>query len=204
MKTCFLYNYYKTVYVTQRGAQRQNHLVAFFAYKKVLNSKETIQFQFRNYFFSNTLPDKLIIFCLDHNKADVVELFKTGSTIFDYIPKFRHDEENGNIVIVSLGLTGTFNAELGNLTEPEIREIYNRGMTKIFVDNGGLIVSRSAHHFVFPSGKHCDRFLRTGNVLLHGAQITFLASALLLHFKNRAIQYIFVIRLPSIPWPMLM
>lgn len=86
MKTCFMYDYYKMVNVPQKGLQRQNHLVVFFAYKNVLLNKENIQFQFRSYFFSNTLPDKLIVFCLDFNKGDVFNLFRADSDIFDYIP----------------------------------------------------------------------------------------------------------------------
>src|SRR5690606_2092758 len=41
-----------------------------------------------------------------------------------------------------------------------------------------------AHHFVFPSGKHCDRFLRTGNILLIGSEIYFIAFSLLRHFDE--------------------
>ncbi|QEC44816.1 hypothetical protein [Pseudobacter ginsenosidimutans] len=191
MKTCFMYDYYKIVDVPQKGLQRQNHLVVFFAYKDVLLNKSNIQFQFRSYFFSNTLPDKLIIICLDFNKNDVLNLFQATSDIYEYIPKFQQNPSENNIVIISIGLSGIFHTALGAITEAEIKEIYNRGLTNIFVENNGLIISRSAHHFVFPSGKHSDRFLRPGNVLLHGAQITFIASALLTRFKQRDLHHIY-------------
>lgn len=191
MNRCYLFDYFKNVEIPGKGTQIQNHLVIFFAYKEILANRLDIEIQLRTYFFSNTLPDRLIIICLDYNKVDIQQLFAAESSIFDFIPRFKHDQTLDNMVIISAGLQGLLNVELGTISEEQIREIYNRGLTKIFVDNGGLIISRSAHHFVFPSGKHCDRFLRTGNVLLHGAQITFIASALLTHFKNRMPSHIY-------------
>ncbi|UFH57576.1 hypothetical protein [Spirosoma sp. KNUC1025] len=48
-----------------------------------------------------------------------------------------------------------------------------------------------AHHFVFPSGKHCNKFLRTGNILLHSSEIYFIAFCLLPRLRNEEHKQIF-------------
>lgn len=47
------------------------------------------------------------------------------------------------------------------------------------------------HHFVFPSGKHSDRFLRVANVLLYSSEITFIAHALLNRFDSNRYKAIY-------------
>lgn len=92
----------------------------------------------------------------------------------------------GCLRINSLQTNGTFKRLQGfKLSNLSMKEILNRGMSKIFRENGGLIVSQSAHHFVFPSGKHSDRFLRPGNVLLSGIHIQFICFSLYYHFKGK-------------------
>ncbi len=64
MKSCYLYSFYKEVQVKDRGMQMQNHVVIFFPYK----THTEIELQLRGYFNNNTLPDQLIVICLDFNK----------------------------------------------------------------------------------------------------------------------------------------
>lgn len=80
---------------------------------------------------------------------------------------------------------GKFNSE--TLLSTFIKE----GLQRIFIDRGGLIVAESAHHYVFPSKKHCDRFLRTGNILLYSAEIFFIAFSLLKHYKEEQFSRIY-------------
>ncbi|WP_339680454.1 hypothetical protein [Cyclobacterium marinum] len=68
-------------------------------------------------------------------------------------------------------------------------QLLRSGATIIFKDNGGLVESTPDHHFVFPSNKHCSKFIRTGNVLIHQTEIFFLAIQLLKHFENRNVIY---------------
>lgn len=75
--------------------------------------------------------------------------------------------------------------------ETLLNTFVNEGLQKIFIDRGGLIVSESAHHYVFPSKKHCDKFLRTGNILLYSAEIIFLAFSLLKHYSEERFSRIY-------------
>ncbi len=66
------------------------------------------------------------------------------------------------------------------------------GMQQIFIDNEGLIAATgSHHHFVFPSGKHSDRFIRVANILIHGSEIYFIAFGLLRFFDKDIFKYIY-------------
>lgn len=63
--------------------------------------------------------------------------------------------------------------------------IINEGLQNIFINRGGFIESKGAHHFVFPSGKHCNKFLRTGNILLHSSEIYFISFCILKHYDSK-------------------
>jgi hypothetical protein len=185
MKKCYIYSFVKEISLNSHGLQKQNHLVIFMPYKGISKDRSDIQIQLREYFHSNILPDKLTVICFEFNKEEVAKLFEQDSDIYEYIPKFDYKLKHDSINVLSLDKKGTFSAIIGSVPSQEVIDhIYNEGLVRIFNRNGGLIVAQPAHHFVFPSGKHCDRFLRTGNVLIHGADITFIASALVRHFKR--------------------
>lgn len=172
--------------------QSQNHLVIFFPYKDTFNSISSLEKSFREYFFNNVLPDKLFIICFDFNSTEVLKAFNKNSEIYDYIPKYNYEANVDTINIISIGKRGTITTKLGkNISEDTLNQIYRKGLTRIFTSNGGVITAQSAHHFVFPSGKHSNQFLRTGNVLLHGAEILFIASALVRYFKKEKVTSIY-------------
>jgi hypothetical protein len=186
MKKIYLYSFIREVVVKNHGKRKEKFLVIFCPYKGINTSYNDIYNQLRNYFQSNILPDKIIVLCAEYNKNEITELFNKNSEIYDYIPLFTLDSEFENISIASLQKGGDFIVQVGFTISAEfIKEVINAGLVKIFNENGGLIVSQSAHHFVFPSGKHCDRFLRTGNVLIKGIHIVFIVFALYKHLKGK-------------------
>ena len=192
MKKCYIFSFIHDFDVPDQGVKKINTLVLFFPYKNIEKDKEDIQFQLREYFYKNLPPDKIVILCPDFNQVEVTEIFKKESTIYTFIPHFEGDVFDDNISALSIDKNGGFKTFIGlEVSDEHIDEIYNRGLIKIFNSNGGLIISKSAHHFVFPSGKHCDRFLRTGNVLIHGAEILFIVTGLIKKFKNKRFENIY-------------
>jgi len=192
MKKCYIFSFIHDFDVPEQGLKKINTLVLFFPYKNIEKDKEDIQFQFREYFYKNLPPDKIVILCPDFNQSEVTEIFKKESTIYSFIPHFEGDVFDDNISALSIDKNGGYKTFIGlEVSDEHIDEIYNRGLIKIFNSNGGLIISKSAHHFVFPSGKHCDRFLRTGNVLIHGAEILFIVTGLIKKFKNKRFENIY-------------
>lgn len=192
MKKCYIFSFIHDINISNVGDKSINTLILYFPYKNLDKDKVDIQLQLREYFYKNLPPDKIVIICPIFNQDEIEKIFRKDSDLYEYIPHFEGDTFDDNVSAISLDKNGTFNTFIGNeISLEHINEIYNRGLTKIFNLRGGLIISKSAHHFVFPSGKHCDRFLRTGNVLIHGAEILFIISALIKKFKNKRFENIY-------------
>lgn len=95
--------------------------------------------------------------------------------IFKSIPKVEESSLSDNIFYIPYDEKSFSFPKKGFLAKNQ-KEILNQGLVKIFVDNGGLVESNGiSHHFVFPSGKHSSKFLRTANVLVYKSQIDFIA-----------------------------
>jgi hypothetical protein len=192
MRKCYIFSFIHDITIQDQGEKKISTLILYFPYKNIENDAVDIQLQLREYFYKNLPPDKIIIICPMFNKAEVLKIFRKNSDIYSYIPHFEYDTFDDNVSALTIDQNGVFETFLGiKISIDHINEIYQRGLIKIFNSNGGLIISKSAHHFVFPSGKHCDRFLRTGNVLIHGAEILFIVSALIKKFKNKRFENIY-------------
>ncbi len=72
----------------------------------------------------------------------------------------------------------------GTVDSSMVKRINREGLTQVFVNNHGAITAQPGHHFVFPSGKHCEKFLRTGNVLVKSEIIFFIAYNMLSYFDS--------------------
>ncbi|WP_184208446.1 hypothetical protein [Prosthecobacter dejongeii] len=71
-----------------------------------------------------------------------------------------------------------------------IKEIRRRGCYQIFIKHQGMLEASDSHHYVKPSLKHTDRFMRTGSVLVNGIEIEFISLWLLSSVTNNT-QYIY-------------
>lgn len=186
MRKLYLFSFIHETVVNGHDTNLEKILILFCPYKEIGKHLNEVYNELRNYFQRNILPNKIVVICSKFNEDEIVEVFDVDSELYDYIPLFRLDEAFENISINSLQDDGNYILKRGFAIEKKfLKYIFNRGMVKIFNENGGLIVSQSAHHFVFPSGKHSDRFLRSGNVLIKGTQIKFIAFALYNHFGGK-------------------
>jgi hypothetical protein len=131
------------------------------------------------FFQENCIPDHLVILIGSHLREALAAFIAADETPFKDIIPTRYHQDNLYEKFVSI----QFFDEYGALHLVKgipvgdrffLRKLFRIGLTKIF-NRGGLIHSQESHHFVFPSGKHCDRFLRTGNVLIHSEEIFFIA-----------------------------
>ncbi|MES2811505.1 MAG: hypothetical protein V4670_03460 [Bacteroidota bacterium] len=102
---------------------------------------------------------------------------------FKYLHKVDKDYLESNLFVFSFNIDGILQS-LNDKFISDIfeKEILNEGLQQIFVTRGGFVESKGAHHFVFPSGKHCNKFLRTGNILLHSSEIYFIGYSLLQYY----------------------
>jgi hypothetical protein len=60
-----------------------------------------------------------------------------------------------------------------------LHEIIQAGLVALYRRYNGIIQATAAHHYVKPSLRHCTAFLRTGNVMINGPEIEFIAACCL-------------------------
>lgn len=131
----------------------------------------------------------VFIHCSECSSVQQV-ISKNLETIFKSIPRVEEDSLKESIFYVSYNKS-SFKTNKRFL-ERNIKEILNQGLASIFVNNGGLVESNGvSHHYVFPSGKHSAKFLRTANVLVRKAEIDFIAINTLHLFPNKEIRNIY-------------
>jgi hypothetical protein len=65
-----------------------------------------------------------------------------------------------------------------------INKIRQYGCQHIFRSNSGMLEASDSHHYVKPSLKHTNRFMRTGSILVKGVEIEFLSLWLLALLKS--------------------
>jgi hypothetical protein len=143
--------------------------------------KNELSDYFRNYHQTNAI---IFLHCTSINKVD--SLIETNfKKIFKSIPKAEEFSLSENIFYVSYNKDSYQFPTKGKFIKDNFKEIINQGLTNIFVKNGGLVESNGiSHHYVFPSGKHSSKFLRTANVLTNKSEIDFIALNTLHQFKG--------------------
>jgi hypothetical protein len=155
---------------------------------------ETIlQDEIRRFFEMNFQPDELHIIGGDYLKPQLLKVFVDDfSETFKSIPRLHNDFFTKNLFIETFDENGTLSSANCYMKSLDFfGKLVNEGLIKIFKDNNGLIESPESHHYVFPSQKHCNKFLRTGNVLLHTSEIFFIAFTLLRNYNHNEIKFIY-------------
>ncbi len=145
-----------------------------------------LQNEIKAYYEAHYQTDRIFVIGSGKNAGRLRQVFidRLDQT-FKGIPKRQETALSDSINLLSFDKDGRLTRLHGNSNLTEFQKTFiNEGLLQIFKARGGLIVSSSSHHYVFPSGKHCDRFLRTGNILLYSPEIFFIAFALLGHFDE--------------------
>ena len=134
--------------------------------------------------FSEFHQTSAIIFVHCSSLSTVENLVKENiDKIFKSIPKVEEASISENIFFIAYNKTSFIIKN--KFIKENIKEIINKGLASIFIKNGGLVESNGiSHHYVFPSGKHSAKFLRTANVLVTKSEIDFIALNTLHHFKK--------------------
>ncbi len=143
--------------------------------------KKELTEHFRNYHQTSAI---IFIYCSSIKTIDKL-IEDNLDKIFKSIPKVEEDTVTKNIFYVSYDKK-SYKFDSNDLfIKDNFKEIINQGTANIFIKNGGLVESNGiSHHFVFPSGKHSAKFLRTANVLVTKNEIDFIALNTLYLFKN--------------------
>lgn len=135
--------------------------------------------------FSQT--DKIFVIGGSYLKKELIQVFETDKEkTFKNIPKRDTTSLFKSIHIISFDKNGILKSVNNKKIPGNFEKNYlNEGLQNIFLKRGGLVETEGTHHYVFPSGKHCDKFLRTGNILLHSCEIFFIAFSLLKYLDKK-------------------
>lgn len=188
MRNYFIYQYEDVVSST--GELR---VTVLFVHQTKIGSQNELAQELNNFFQEQSITDKLVVLVPKYLDASSLEYFKSGREItFQRVPGKSADYFDRCLMIYEYDADGSFTLIEGKKPKHEskfISYLLRSGSTVIFKNNGGLVESTPDHHFVFPSNKHCSKFIRTGNVLINQSEIFFLAVQLLKHTKDRNIIY---------------
>lgn len=143
-------------------------------------NKNNLQTEIKLFYEKHHHTDEIFVIGGKNIKDEVKKIFSEHrDDVFKFLYKVEKDFLDQNLHIVTYDKKGVL--KIGNKRlDSELHDLLlNEGLQNIFISRGGFVESKGAHHFVFPSGKHCNKFLRTGNILLYSSEIYFIAFTLL-------------------------
>ncbi|WP_126970227.1 hypothetical protein [Gynurincola endophyticus] len=188
MRSYFIYQYEDVI-----SSKVNLKVTVLFVHQTKIGSLNALAQELNSFFQEHSITDKLVVLVPEYLDVTSLEFFISGRDItFQRVPGKSADYFDKCLMIYQYDAEGNFTLFQGDKPENEskfIAHLLRCGSTVIFKNNGGLVESTPDHHFVFPSNKHCSKFIRTGNVLINQSEIFFLAVQLLKHTKDRNIIY---------------
>jgi hypothetical protein len=107
----------------------------------------------------------------------------TGERLMAALPEFTRWTDTPPVIPLVFTGERELRDPSGNL--PEANEsgfadnLVREGLRWIFRERNGMLRTGPGFHYVNPSGRHTKGFIRTGNVLLHSAEVAFIAMGIL-------------------------
>jgi hypothetical protein len=188
MKNYFIYQYEDLV-----SAKQKFKVTTLFIHQARISSTSSLSDEINVFFQQHSVTDKLVVILPGYLDIESRKMFfEKRDVTFVRIPGKSTEYLDKCLVIYEFHANGNLTQIFGSAVNNEAKfkqQLLRNGATIIFKNNGGLVESTPDHHFVFPSNKHCAKFIRTGNVLIHQAEIFFLALQLLKHFDERKMIY---------------
>lgn len=157
-----------------------------------------LQIEIKNFYSKCYQTDKTIFIAGNYiyDFENIISINK--DKIFKHVPKIDNTIFYQNLHLLSFNEIGTLSSIINDEFKvfpylPSFSDVYlSSGNQNFFLNHEGLVESiGDSQHYVFPSGKHSQRFLRTANVLLYSCEITFLALGLLKQFGKKDYRYIY-------------
>lgn len=177
-------NYLKA---NEQGEKVQCSVTVIFCERETVE-RANLQGEIKKFYELNYQTDEIFVLGGEYSQATLQKLFIDEQLdTFKDIPKLQRDHLKENLYLFTFDKDGKLIcSNMPDVIKKETTDlVINDGLINVFKERGGLIEAKgNAHHFVFPSGKHCNKFLRTGNILLHSTEIYFIAFTLLCKFKE--------------------
>lgn len=186
-------NYFIFQYEDRISFSTKKVVTVIFIHQAKIESQNVLAEEINEFFQERSLSDKLIVILPTYMEAKSLAFFQKSRDItFQRLPGKSEKYFEECLSVYKFTDKGSLEIFIGKdqKNKKAFEEtLFRSGMTQIFQKNGGLVESSPDHHFVFPSGKHCSKFIRTGNVLVKNAEIFFLAIRLLKFTEGKKIIY---------------
>lgn len=178
------YYIYRFNYIEGKGTQERKVSATVIFCDRDSIDENHLKADIREFYENNYQTDKIFIIGGRYLEKEMLRVFEENlDQTFISVPKREDTSLKENLYILSFDRKGKIKSCNGKAIPLGFQDYFlNEGTQNIFNKRGGLITTPGSHHFVFPSGKHCDKFLRTGNVLLVSSEIYFIAFALLKYY----------------------
>lgn len=177
MKTCFSFDVMTSVSAA-RSMQRTT--IFFFGTYRV--SEEDVFRAIDGHYSWNPTSDR-VIFLMPVNQFDLVSGLLNEGRCKDRILINRKSGSVSRPLLCSYDHSGAIQIVDDTKRRPLEKKLLNiikrHGGQHIFCKHHGMLEASSSHHYVKPSLKHTDRFMRAGTVLVNGIEIEFLSLWLL-------------------------
>jgi len=180
---------YTSSYIKENGHGEKAHctVTTIFCERDKIE-RANLQGEIKKFYENNYQTDEIFIIGGEYSQTALKKVFiEEQLTTFKEIPKLQRDHLSESLYLFTFNKDGELSCiNKDILVKKEITDrVIQDGLIQIFKERGGLIEAKgNAHHFVFPSGKHCNKFLRTGNILLHSCEIYFISFNLLSKYKE--------------------
>jgi len=141
----------------------------------------------RGHFDRSIVPDQVVIVGTEHG-LDFHRKLLTDPKMLERLPAVTRYLGPPALGALQFTPAGKYTA-IGDNAEklakqPFVDALRQAGLMSIFQTRNGILESQGLHHYVKPSGKHSDRFIRTANVLIRSAEVGFIALWLLPFLKD--------------------
>jgi hypothetical protein len=149
----------------------------FFSSQSNVTAEETYQ-AIDAYFTQSPIPDSVIFLGFEYNLESLIAAITNNNiknrirTTSPKLPSLVYFNKSG----VISGRAGENYANDYDPPEELVNTLRQSGALHIFKKHKGMLESSDSHHYIKPSLKHTDKFIRTGNVLCNSQEIDFLAA----------------------------
>jgi hypothetical protein len=154
--------------------------VVFFAGDRL--EADVVAARLRDHHLTHAPPERVVLLAAEPFAAELSELVE-DSALAGTLPGTTRYVGPPDLVPITFGHGGKLSDLKGKygdcVTEEARRRLVRTGVMDIFDRHQGMLPAGPAFHYVNPSGQHTRAFIRAANVLLHSAEIAFLAFGLL-------------------------
>lgn len=139
--------------------------------------------------FSKTV----ILISAEYNRREILDTLMGNSDEMEALKRAINFYQAMDMHLLSINKSGKILCDVSNGSNTTAlfnlnahsNDILQAGLKDIIERNNLVMESSPNYHFVKPSGKHTNKFIKASNVLQRGAEISFLALNLIQHAKTR-------------------